>query len=279
MFEVTRKQLGKIDRALRRLGKPAPTKEEKEEFVRFFLSEGIDPALTNSAFLAEQMKNGKKPDAPLARHSRIDEVIALHDEGLNYKEIDAIVGIGMRQIRHLVERVRIEREAAAHAIARAIAGAATEFPVEREALPPSAQKKLDLALRQQKAELERQFYTAVHNQAQEYLRSTAVTLQREQDEAKAIMRSREGFMTKEAYRAIRSCLHPDRVTDPQAKARYEEAFRFFSDLEKFLLPEKDSPTPFISIPRTAAEWEENRRKAAAARKAQRRNKEKDLVRS
>jgi len=53
---LTRGQLGKADRALKRLGVPAPSREQKEELVRYFLDQGVDPILRTSASLAKAIR-------------------------------------------------------------------------------------------------------------------------------------------------------------------------------------------------------------------------------
>lgn len=54
--EFTRAQLGKANRALKKLGTISPTETAKEELLRFFLSFGTDPALKSSSFLAKEFR-------------------------------------------------------------------------------------------------------------------------------------------------------------------------------------------------------------------------------
>src|ERR1700757_1017646 len=56
MSDITRAQLGKANRALKKLGKTSPTETEKEELVLFFLSLNINPALESSSFLAKEYR-------------------------------------------------------------------------------------------------------------------------------------------------------------------------------------------------------------------------------
>jgi hypothetical protein len=118
--------------------------------------------------------------------------------------------------------------------------------------------------------LDRGFHKAVNARVEEFLEQTiGPKLQQEQQQAERIMKSRNGIMDRKTFTKIRSCLHPDKVTDPKQKEVYNEAFLLFNRLEKRLLDEKDSPTQFTDIPKTRAEWEEAKRKADAARKAKR----------
>lgn len=130
-----------------------------------------------------------------------------------------------------------------------------------------AQQKLELAIRQCKEKLASEFHQAVNARVEEFLEQTIMPkLQEEQNEARRIINSRKGIIDRKTYKKILSCLHPDRVTDSQLKQLYEEAFRLFSVLEKRLLDEKNSPTQFVNIPKTKADWDELKRQAATARK-------------
>src|ERR1700741_398586 len=53
---ITRGQLGKADRALRKLGIPLPSLEQKEKLVRFFLDRSINPIAHTSSSLARQVR-------------------------------------------------------------------------------------------------------------------------------------------------------------------------------------------------------------------------------
>lgn len=53
---ITKGQLGKIDRALKKLGIPSPSLAQKEELVRFFLNEGINPLMHTSSSIKNQIR-------------------------------------------------------------------------------------------------------------------------------------------------------------------------------------------------------------------------------
>jgi len=126
----------------------------------------------------------------------------------------------------------------------------------------TAQQKLDLAIRQYKNKLNAEFHEAVNFRVQEFLENTILPkLQEEQAEARRIIEARKGIMNRKAYKKILSCLHPDRVIEPELKQNYEEAFLLFTVLEKRLLDEKNSPTQFVNLPKTRAEWDELKRQA------------------
>ena len=146
----------------------------------------------------------------------------------------------------------------------------SETEVTSDMLSMSAQQKLETAIAQHKKRLEVSFHAEVNARVKEFMEQTlGPQLSKEQAEARRVMDSRKGVMDRKTYRKILACLHPDWVTDPAQKVRYEEAFRLFSALEKRVLDEKNSPTKFTDIPSTAKEWDELRRKATEARKAKR----------
>jgi hypothetical protein len=196
---------------------------------------------------------GKEPKARKAasapkRHDHASEVIGLHDAGATKPEIMAKTGLGKMTVRRIIDRARIEREAAP--------------VITPDMLSLTAQQKLELAIKQYKAKLSTEFHATVNLRVQEFLENTiGPQLKREQAEARRIMSARKGIMNRKDYKRILACLHPDRVLDPERKPMYEEAFRIFNDLEKLVLNEKDSPTHFANIPTTPAEWEVLKRQA------------------
>ena len=57
VLTISRGQLGKADRALKKLGISLPSLEEKEKVVRFFLNRGINPIAHTSSSLARQIRS------------------------------------------------------------------------------------------------------------------------------------------------------------------------------------------------------------------------------
>jgi len=77
------------------------------------------------------------------------------------------------------------------------------------------------------------------------------------------IKSRKGVMDRASYKKIISCLQPDRVQDADMKKRYGEAFNIFTQLEKVLLDESQSPTDFVKFPRTFEEMMAMRKRKVA----------------
>jgi hypothetical protein len=76
---------------------------------------------------------------------------------------------------------------------------------------------------------------------------------KEMAEAREIIKSRKGLVSRETCRLILSCLHPDRVEDSKLKERYTTAFHAFSSLELVLCNEKEPLTTASKMPRTYEE--------------------------
>jgi hypothetical protein len=145
--------------------------------------------------------------------------------------------------------------------------------IKPDMLSMTAQQKLDLAMKQHKEKLNREFSAAVNLRVQEFLENTmGPILRKEQAEARRLTESRKGVMSRKDYIKIRACLHPDNITDPERKPKYEAAFKLFEDVEKLLLNEKESPTQFAHIPVTPAEWDALRKRETERRKAKRGSK-------
>lgn len=187
------------------------------------------------------------------------KVIGLHDQGVPVKKIAAEVGVGERMVDRVLEVERARRE-----------GAAAVPPVERANLSMTAQEKLDAAIRHHKRKLDDAFEGRVLAECQRRLNEISLPhYYKKLTELERAISNRKGIMDHLTYRKILSCLHPDRVQDPILKKRFEEAFRLFSELEKRVLDEKQSPTEFRRMPRTYEELMAMKAKVKAERRAKR----------
>lgn len=202
----------------------------------------------------------KKSDKVLKPHYREAEIVGLHDNGLTNAEIATEIGIGKRQVRHVIERKKIERNVAP--------------TVTPDMLAMTARQKLELAIKQHKEKLSAQWQIAVRARVDEILvNSIGPRLQQEQNQARYVMKSRKGVMDRESYKKILACLHPDRInqfiTNSKLRRAYDEAWHIFRAVEKRLLDERNSTTEFATIPTTAAEWDSLKRQTSEARNAKR----------
>jgi hypothetical protein len=137
-------------------------------------------------------------------------------------------------------------------------------------LSMSAQQKLDIAIREATRKLELEFEQRVRYECRKRIEETILPHYNETYAIyKDVIKGRKGIMDRATYRKILARLHPDCTPDEVSKKRQEEAFHFFSQLEKRLLDEKQSPTPTMKIPRTYEEMMALKRKMSEARKAKR----------
>ena len=183
--------------------------------------------------------------------------LAILDGSKTYPEAEQESGLSNTVLRAAVAREEGRREPI----------------ITRDMLSMSAQQKLDAAIRQAKRKLEIEIETRCREDLQRWLNE--VTLPQYAKELGILERSireRKGVMDRITYRKILACLHPDRVSDPVLKKRYEEAFRLFTELEKRVLDEKESPTQFRKMPRTYEELMAMKAKVQAGRRAKRAGK-------
>jgi len=183
--------------------------------------------------------------------------LAILDGSKTYPEAEQESGLSNTVLRAAVAREEGRREPT----------------VTPDMLSMTAQQKFDTAIRQAKRKLEIEIETKCREDLQRWLNE--VTLPQYAKELGVLERSireRKGIMDRITYRKILACLHPDRVIDPALKKRYEEAFRLFTELEKRVLDEKESPTQFRKMPRTYEELMAMKAKVQAERRAKRAGK-------
>jgi hypothetical protein len=238
--------------------------QTKRTSYQYIWSKEIKPRLTHVSNSPPQPKAARaaaapksKPAAPQSKsnrisapapHPRSQEVIDLYDSGKSSTEIEAITGLE-RQVRHIIEEEELRREGAANA----------NKQISPEIMNLSMQEKFNLWKKQETERMGKSFRLAVEKLTEErvnrYLENLSPKLEAEQNIAKQIMERRKGILTKDEFRELRSCCHPDRIQDSALKIRFESAFRLLAKLEKLLLNEKQSPTQFANIPKTRAEWD------------------------
>ena len=178
------------------------------------------------------------------------------DEGKTRTQVATETGLREYAIRAAVEHEIGRREA--------------EPAITPEMLAMSAQQKLAAAIRQHKRKLDLEFEQRCREECQRWLNDVSLPqYAKEITELERSISSRKGIMDRIAYKKILACLHPDRVSDAALKKRFEEAFRLFTELEKRVLNEKESPTQFRRMPRTYEELMAMKAKVRAERRAKR----------
>lgn len=194
----------------------------------------------------------RNADRRAAAVAQSEKAAALLDARWNAAQIAAELGVSKRYAEVILEKI---------AIGRAGATAAGGDP---DALRPTDTQRLARAIRQ--AELA--FEVRVLEECKRRIETLSLPLYRkEQDEARAIIKNRPGFMSLSAFTKISSLLHPDRVQDEGLKAMHAEAFEMFRRLKVVLVKESEfRATPAPDVPRTYADLMEQRRQAMAARR-------------
>lgn len=201
-------------------------------------------------------KTEREPVA-FKRHERHDQVVELFDQGKTVAEIAEQTGMGTRekpgrQIRHILDREKIERQVKAES--------AEVAAPEWNSIPEPARVKLERAKVSIRKEAEREFVS----EANRYKAECDAALARYKSEYKSELdaeykrlydlrkedyrRYREvieaqrasGVMSLRDYNIILSCLHPDsRISTSDEKLA--AAFRLFNDPKvKVLLAKEDS---------------------------------------
>jgi hypothetical protein len=182
------------------------------------------------------------------------------DRGMTYEQAKNEVGLkSVQPVKVAVAEENIRREP----------------QVARADLSMTAQQKVDAWKRQEQRKLEGGFEERVMLECRRRLNDVSLPsyLQQLKDLERSIA-NRKGVMDGVTYKKILACLHPDRLIGllastederPRLLRRYEEAFRLFTELEKRVLDEKESPTAFRrDIPRTYEELMAAREKVRAA---------------
>jgi hypothetical protein len=141
-------------------------------------------------------------------------------------------------------------------------------------LPKTSREKYDAMVRR----LNREFDARVKHYAQQEVRRRIdeVILPHWREkiaEAQRIYGRRRGVISKTTFNLIWSALHPD-SRKAISDERLAQAFDAFTAIEKHLLDEKDSPTPFPDLPDNLAAWDKMK-----AQHRKHRNTGKTVVRS
>jgi len=141
--------------------------------------------------------------------------------------------------------------------------------IERNELSATAQQRLDAAMRQYQRKLETELDARVRAEVKRRIDEIVLPHWKKQiADASRLYARRTSLMTKETFNIIRRALHPDSrksISDERLAA----AFDAFMALEKYLLNEVDSPTPFPNLPNTWDEWDAAKRSATHERRAKR----------
>lgn len=207
---------------------------------------------------APKPKTGPKPEQRKFP-PETEKLIATRvlDEGKSYSEAGAEVGASNIVVRTSVAREEGRRE---HK---------EEAQAETFELNVSDREKLHRAIKQAVKKLEADFERRVQDEIRQRIEDVVLPqYQKEMDDARQIIESRRGIMTRRNYRRILAWLHPDRIADSEQKKQITEMFAFFSTLELVLCDEQEMTTQAGAMPRNYADLVKAREAVKAARRNQ-----------
>jgi hypothetical protein len=120
-----------------------------------------------------------------------------------------------------------------------------------EALPPSWQKRFNIAIKAYKKQLDLEFLDKVREETQRHLDENILPLYtKRRAEADFIVKHNKGVFTADEYKQIVRCLHPDSQPSIEQK---NAAFQTFNEHKPVLLAETEKDNGIPPIPRSAAE--------------------------
>jgi len=125
-------------------------------------------------------------------------------------------------------------------------------PLTRAEMNATVLKRYELAVKKARAEIREELKAEVYAELDVYVRH----VKDRSDRADRIIAAHDGVMSKEIFRKIKACLHPDHNTFMFAA----DALRIFSELEDALVKADEPETGAPPVPETAAELMAKRRR-------------------
>jgi len=176
---------------------------------------------------------------PMPGHDKAREAVrpfVERGETIARDELAARLGVSPATIQRAELAERAAREARADPI------------VDPTTLPRTAQEKLAAALRQQRKAQDDAYQERLSAGIKKMLEDTVLprydALKRQ---AEAAIRARKGVMSRESFRLVLACLHPDSRAGVSDE-RLAEAFQLIKELELVLVA--DNSTASFTMPRT-----------------------------
>jgi hypothetical protein len=167
------------------------------------------------------------------------DTLRARGEPVTYQAVRDIAGIGGTALRR----------ALAYKEAEALLNPLT--PADMRA---TERKRFDIAVNKARAELREELKAEVYKELDVFVRHASEQAER----ANQIIASHNGIMSREAFRKIKACLHPDHNTFAHAA----EALQVFSELEPVLVKPDEPVFSGPRLPTTAAELMARRRTRA-----------------
>jgi ParB-like nuclease domain len=137
---------------------------------------------------------------------------------------------------------------------------------ELEMLSPTAQKKLECAMRAHQKKIDAEFEERVQEDWRKRMTDFLPHYAEKIRDADAIRDAYRGVFSRAEFRLIQACLHPDRSMSDEKLA---EAFRTFTQRDSVLVTEDRVLVRSKPLPKTVEEFMEMGRRADEARRAKR----------
>jgi len=175
----------------------------------------------------------------------IEAVQPFVDAGVNVPraKVSEELGIGMETVRRATERARGRSEAREEQMYP---------PLPAEDMSKTMKKRYEAALRKARQEIREELKVEVYKEAEVYLDYLKDRLRR----SDMILSNYQGKISKETFRKIKACLHPDHNTFKYAA----EALQAFCEMEPVLVKPDDPVYTGPPLPQTVAELMARRRK-------------------
>lgn len=181
-------------------------------------------------------KPASRPSPQFEKAKAAYEAIEARGEPITEAAIRAEAGVSSTPVR----RVMAYKEAEAEL-----------DPLSPADMRETERKRYELALRKARAEIREELKAEVYSELDVFVRD----IKDRTDRADKILAGYSGVMSREAFRKIRACLHPDHNTFTHAA----EALQIFSELEPVLVKPEEPTFSGPPLPATAAELMARRR--------------------
>lgn len=182
--------------------------------------------------VADGKPKSKKRRADISDAKKQAMACANLDEGKSRQQVAAEFGVGENTVSIAVAEEVGRREPL----------------IELKTLPLSDQERLEAAIKLETRRLEAEFEKRVLDEIARRIDEMVLPQYRqEMAEARAVIKARKGIMSREIFRLILSCLHPDQSASPD---RIRKAFEAFKERELVMCNEKEMPTTPGAIPRS-----------------------------
>ena len=206
------------------------------------------------------LKNPRPTPKPKPKHKKM---IDLSDQGLPAKDIAVEVETCERQVHQILLRDRIGKEAEAKFEARI---AELEALLDPSTLSKSSQERLEAFKRAYQKQLDNAFDARVRQGIADVVNDTVLpSYLKDQELYNAVIAAHKGMMTRETFRKILACLHPNsrRSASDEALAA---AFNIIKKLEFQLVGAKEMERRDTDLPKTYDELMERKRQAQKAKR-------------